>query len=180
MKGFVWNERTELAVVLLAQGESKVGVAEACGVAKSTIFNWLKVREFAQQVEETKRVMRDQVLQEGIANLVNRVRRYDLRWNQIDQFFRERGADPAHTAYPGWKTGLLCHEQKSIGAGALACIVDMYKVDTATIKEERDLAKQAAQELGQWTEKSETSFDLSGLSDEELETLERIRGKVGA
>ena len=125
-----------------------------------------------------KQALRDQVLTEGISNVADRIRRYDQRWNQIHQIFQERGADPAHADTPGWRTGLLCHEQKSIGAGALATIVDMYRVDTAALKEERDLAKQAAQELGQWTEKTESSFDLSSLSDEELEVLERIRAKV--
>jgi hypothetical protein len=37
--------------------------------------------------------------------------------------------------------------------------VEVYSVDTALLKELRDLEKQAAQELGQWTAKTEIVTD---------------------
>ncbi len=169
----------EVAAVELALGDkSETKIAEEAGVDRRTVYNWRLNEVFAKRVEENKAEIRKQVLEEGIANVVTRVRRYNKRWNQLNTVFDERAEDKSHASVPGWTTGLLCHEQRSIGSGDLATVVDIYKVDVGSIKEEREIAKQAAQELGQWEEKTRHSFDLSKLTDEELEAFERISSKI--
>jgi hypothetical protein len=166
------------AAVMAANGASHTEIAEAVDRAPDTICEWAQTDEFKRLVQEQLDAARKVILETGIADRVERVKRLGKRWNQINEVFQARANDPGHISVPGWDTGLLCHEQKSLGSGDLATVVDVYKVDTATIKEEREISKQAAQELGQWTEKVQTSYDLSNLSDEELEALERISNKL--
>lgn len=157
---FDWDAPKEKAAVLVALGElTNAQIAEQCEVGESTIYNWKGSTEFKERVEENKEEIRKRVFTEGIGDLLARVRRYNKRWGQIDQVFAERAADPAHSSVPGWTTGLLCHEQKSLGSGDLATVIDVYRVDVGTIKEERELAKQAAQDLGQWSEKKDVTTD---------------------
>lgn len=56
---------------------------------------------------------------------------------------------------PGGNTGLLVRTTKGIGSGDTFQIVDEYAVDTGLLRELREHEKQAAQELGQWIDKSE-------------------------
>jgi hypothetical protein len=69
----------------------------------------------------------------------------------------------------------------------VARIVYTYRVDVALLKERRELLKQAAIELRQWVERSESTsrdglpaaLDLSQLTDDELAQLERLTAKAG-
>ena len=72
---------------------------------------------------------------------------------------------------PGGATGLLVRDYKGKNAGAPA-----YRVDTALIAELRALMRQAAEELGQWVEKSETNtLSLKELADRLNAGRERAR-----
>jgi len=176
---FAWDETKEQAAVLVAVGElTGQEICKECGIVESTLYLWKNSEEFQSRVQENRDEIRKRVFSEGVADLANRVRRYNRRWNQINRIFEQRAADTTHAGVPGWDTGLLCHEQKSLGSGEIATVIDVYKADVGTIKEERELAKQAAQELGQWEEKTRTSFDLSSLSDEDLLALERLSSKI--
>jgi hypothetical protein len=57
-------------------------------------------------------------------------------------------------AVPGAETGLLTRTYKQIGSGEGAEKVEEYQVETGLLKELREHEKQAAQELGQWADKS--------------------------
>ena len=90
-----------------------------------------------------------------------------------DTLHPERDEEP-ETLYPAKQTVLLAE----------------YTVDTGTLAELRATLKQAAQEVGQWSEKSEVTGkdggplemrhrpDFSALSVEELRELEHIAGRV--
>lgn len=163
---FTWDQHKEEAAVLLALGELTIAeIADKVDVTDRTIYVWKTEHEFMARVTDCKAEIRERVFSEGIADKALRIRRLDKRWKAIDRLIEARAFDLAmHVA--GGDTGLLAHEQKSIGAGDLATVVDVYKADTALLKEEREIAKQAAIELGQWTEKVE--HDISKLSDAEL------------
>lgn len=177
--GSVPEEIRTKAATLIAIGDvSYTEIAKQCEIDETTLYGWRKEEWFIKKVAAALDHLRQTVMKEGIADRVERVKRLQKRWDGINKVFQERGDDPIHSSHPGWTTGLLCHEQRSIGSGDLASVVDIYKVDVGTIKEEREIAKQAAQELGQWTEKIQQSYDLSNLTDEELETLERISSKL--
>lgn len=178
MAKFTWNAQKETAAVLLAEGKLGTEIATVLDVPYPSFAAWRATPEFKARVEENRAILQKEALSAGVANVADRVRRYNKRWNGINQVFEERATDPSHMAVPGWTTGLLVHEQKSLGSGELATVVDLYRVDVGAIKEEREIAKQAAQDLGQWTERTQQSYDLSGLTDEELEVLDRINNKL--
>lgn len=146
------------AAAFVAVGElTEREIAEKVGVTDRTLRNWKGNPIFAAEVEAFKAEAARKALEVGIANRQVRLKRLNARWDQIDRIFRQRASDPNHIGVPGHDTGLLAHEQRSIGGGELATVVDIYKADTPLLKEERELAKQAAIELGQWQEKQDVT-----------------------
>jgi predicted transcriptional regulator len=181
MAKFTWTPEKEIAAMELSVGgKANYEVAELLGVTPVCVAQWKQKPEFQERMKENFKEFRQRVMSEGIADRINRIKRLNLRWNQIDKVFKDRSKDTSHMSVPGWDTGLLTHEQKSIGSGELATVIDVYRVDTPTIKEEREIAKQAAQELGQWEEKVRQVIDTSLLTDEELEIVERIQSRFPA
>lgn len=87
-----------------------------------------------------------------IAKLRNRMQRLNRRWEKGHEVIEARAADPAMQNVPGGPTGLLVRTYKQIGVGRDAETVEEYAVDTATLRELREMEKQAAQELGQWND----------------------------
>ena len=67
---------------------------------------------------------------------------------------------------PGGETGLLAQDLTKNGV--------VYKIDSAALRELREIEKQAAIEMGEWSEKREVKLDihdLRNMSDEELEAI---------
>jgi predicted transcriptional regulator len=179
MAKFTWTPEKEIAAMELSVGgKANYEVAELLGVTPVCVAQWKQKPEFQERMKENFKEFRQRVMSEGIADRINRIKRLNLRWNQLNSVFEKRAKDPFFKdSVPGWDTGLMTHEQKSIGSGDLATVIDVYRVDVATIKEEREIAKQAAQELGQWEEKTRHTIDTSLLTDEELEVLERVHSR---
>jgi phage terminase small subunit len=135
---------------------------------------------------------RAKIEQTGIAHLQSRVDGYNERRNLLLQIVRERSQHEDYRDTPGGKTGLLVHTVKQIGGGLTAERVDEFAVDTGLLKELRELEKQAAQDLGQWSEKREVTgknggpiqimprVDLSQLTDDELEVYAQLTEKAGS
>ena len=158
MSRFKWDKTKETAAALLAVGElTYQEIAAQCGVTSRSIINWLGEEQFKARVDSNVEEIRKKVLSHGIADLVQRVKRLDKRWNAIDRLIAARGMSLRDV--PGGETGLLCKEQKVLGGGEFSEVVDVYKVDAALLKEERELAKQASIELGQWQEKTAIMTD---------------------
>jgi hypothetical protein len=89
----------------------------------------------------------------GLVELSNRVDALNARWNRMHAVIDKRAADDSMTG-PGADTGLLVRSYKTLGSGDSAVTVEEYQVDTGLLKELREHEKQAAQELGQWSEKA--------------------------
>jgi hypothetical protein len=85
-----------------------------------------------------------------------RVQALQKRWDLLRKIIDERAASPEFADVPGGTTGLLVKDYK----GKDSCM-PVYRVDTATLAELRAHEKQAAEELGQWTEKRTTSVDVA-------------------
>jgi hypothetical protein len=99
------------------------------------------------------------------------------RWEKMKAVMAARAADMADV--PGGASGLLVRQYKQIGKVK----VEEYAVDTGLLRELRAHERQAAQELGQWMEKSDTSLnwsgDLADLTPEQLTKLsEQARAKA--
>jgi hypothetical protein len=75
------------------------------------------------------------------------------RWIRLHRVIDARAGDKTMTA-PGADTGLLTRTHKQLGSAEYPNVVEEYQVDTRLLKELREHEKQAAQELGQWSEKA--------------------------
>lgn len=204
-----WNSQRSLAAELLAAGSlTNAEIVARVGVGKRQYYYWLTVPEFKARVEELATAQRAALAERSISNRQARLDALDDLWQRMRQLIRERAADPAMAKVPGGRTGLLVRELKLVKVlqsrqrgkdgsegelmPARAVIeTEVYTFDSALIREIRETQKMAAQELGQWSEKVETTgagggpvelraliAQLTDLSDEELNTVERALGSV--
>jgi hypothetical protein len=162
------NSKHEKFCQLVAKGESLTAAYASAGyafesarnnaprlMAKDVIRN--RVLELQERVSES-------LVAQSIAVKEARIRAVNDRWLKMQQVIEERAKDPGLQLVAGGKTGLLAHDQKSIGGGPLAEKIDVYEVDTGLLKELREHEVQAAKELGQWIEKGELTGNIGPLS----------------
>lgn len=151
---FQWTTTRERAAQLVADDVlSDEHIASQLGLNRRTLARWKLQPAFKQRVEEHLTAARELIRAEGIANRQNRVDALSDRWNRLHQVIAARAEDLQ--AVPGGSTGLLVRQLKSIGVGENNQVVEEYIVDTGLLAELRNHERQAAQELGQWTEKRE-------------------------
>ena len=67
MSSFRWNEKTNQAPVLLAEGRTHQATANECGVNEKTIRRWLADTEFSAEVDRLSQMI-------DVANRAHRVR----------------------------------------------------------------------------------------------------------
>ena len=172
MKHFVWTKARERAAKLVADDRlTNEQIAADVGVSRRTLDNWKTWPEFQERVAQIVERTRKAILSRGIAVKANRVGSLHDRWERLQRVIEERAGDALVADVPGGTTGLLVPEpmllkvQGEMGedgrfiATGESQIVYKYAVDTGVLKELRDIEKQAAQELGQWTEKVQHSGD---------------------
>jgi hypothetical protein len=157
-------------------------------VGTRTLGQWKEHPHFMARVEGHINEFRRRVRLRGIAILENRVAALQDRWDKLKQVIKERGESSEMQTVAGGKTGLLVRQLKKVGAGADAEMVEEFVLDAALLKEMREHEKQAAQELGQWSDKHEhdhggavqIEFDLTKLTNDELDFLRKIRERATA
>lgn len=149
----------ERAAALIAQGRSDVETAAIIGVEKHSIMRWRRSATFTDRIAAEAVAIVAAVKAEGIANRQNRIDAYNDRWRRMQTVIEERATDPQFSRVPGGKTGLITVTFRGVGRGEDFQLVEEYAVDTGLLKELREHEKQAAQDLGQWTEKQEHSGD---------------------
>jgi hypothetical protein len=128
-------------------------IAAKVGITDRQLRRWKRQPAFTDLVTEIAERLAAEIRGKGLVELSNRVDALNARWGRMQAVIAERAADPTMDA-PGANTGLLTRTQKQIGSGASAVMVEEYQVDTGLLKELREHEKQAAQELGQWSEKA--------------------------
>lgn len=110
------------------------------------------------RIRELQQTLSDEVIVLEISSRNARVHALQDRWDLLRQVQRERAAyytrtdDEHDSMIAGGTTGLLVKDYKGKDADQ-----PVYKVDTGWLAEIRAHEKQAAEELGQWTEKREFS-----------------------
>jgi hypothetical protein len=119
--------------------------------------------------------------EERLSSLQQRMDGYNERRQKLLAIIGERAM--AGWNAPGASTGLLTREVKSIGAGKTFKEIEEFRVDIPLLRELRELEKQAAIELGQWTEKRDVKMDANVHAEAKvlaatftLEELERMMG----
>jgi hypothetical protein len=187
-------KKRPLAAELMAQGEmTDAQVAERVGVHPVTLAKWKTDPKFAADVEVSRAAILDAVRAEGIANKQNRINGYNEDWQKLQAVIDARATYYTEDDVPGGSTGLIVGKPVMVRVdevkGAYHTVME-YSVDDAVLARRLAIAKQAAQEMGQWTERRELTGkdgkpiqvqqappDLSDLTDEELEVLERITAR---
>ncbi len=155
---FRWSGARRLAASLLAIDElTDEQIAAEVGVSGRALWYWKAHPVFKAEVGRLTHEAAGKVLARGIAKKANRIARLDERWNLMQQVRIERAADPAVQDVPGGKTGLIVRQVKQIGAGRDAQLVEEYAVDVASLREEREMEKQAAQDVGDWEKRAEAA-----------------------
>jgi len=143
-------------------------IAAKLGIGRRTIFNWRKEQSFVDRVAFHRRELAEKIRQEGIANRQNRVDAYNKRWGLLEEIRVARSEDEWLADVPGGSTGLVVKQLKTVKHQYIPdpddedgkpsqMLVETWEsaVDTGFLNEFRQLEKQAAQDLGQWTEKKE-------------------------
>jgi hypothetical protein len=132
-------------------------IAEKVGISAPTLYRWKRDPEFLAAVDAHNAAFREIARRKGAAILDRRVAALNDRLQRMKRVIDERGDDPGMQGVPGGKTGLLVRTVKAVGRGEDFELIDLYEVDTGLLKELREHEKQAAQELGQWAERTEIS-----------------------
>jgi hypothetical protein len=159
---FRWTGRRHEAAQLLADAElPDWEIAGQLGIGRATLSRWKAAPGFAARVKQIADELGAVALRYAIGRRARRVAWLDDRHKEMLQIIAERAAAPEMQGVPGGTTGLLCRTVKSIGSGPSAREVEEYEVDTALLKEMREHLKQAAVELGQWSEKADVTVGPS-------------------
>lgn len=165
-----FTEIKEKAARLLAEDVlADHEIAEQCGVSRTALAKWKKKPGFAARVEEIKTAYSERALRHGLAKKERRVSVLNDLHDRMLRVIEERSQDEEYSEIPGGKTGLVTKNLKGIGKGDDFQVVEVYEVDTGTLKEIRATQEQVAKELGQWTEKRTISFKRpEDMTDDEL------------
>lgn len=151
---FVWSNQREDGARLVAEDrQTDAAIAASLGITKRQLERWKRHPDFQRRVREIVRAEREAILARGIAERQNRLDAMDERHQRLSLIFQERAQEPEMRKVPGGKGGFLVRRFKQIGTGPDATLVEEYEADVGLSRELRELEKQAAQELGQWTEK---------------------------
>jgi hypothetical protein len=153
--------RTLAAQLVAEDALTNEQIAERCGVTRQALDKWKRHPEFSARVAAILEQTRAALLARGITAKQNRLDGYDDLYQRLHTLIEQRAADPELQDVPGGATGLLIHRERVIGSGDNARAIDEYEYDAAVPAEMRALAKQAAQELGEWTERQEHSGSLT-------------------
>ena len=162
-----WLVRHERAAQLVANKVPFKDIATELGVSVQAIDNWQQEPQFRARVQEILSIQRAALMDLGIADKRARVARLEDKVLKLEAFFAARAAQQQARleglpAIPGAETGLVAVTYKSAGKK----VIEEYAADTGSIAEMRNLLRQAAIELGEWTEKQE----LTGKDGKDLTT----------
>lgn len=147
-----WTKARTLAAQLVAEDElSDVEIARRIRKSKTWLENQKLSVAFAGRVRSIRDQMAADLYREGLAVRQNRLDALNDRWRRMQRVIEERSKDETMQNVPGGTTGLMVRTWKPMRDGSA---LPEYAVDTALMAEMRATEKQAAQELGEWSEKS--------------------------
>ena len=160
--------RQEQAALLVALGQlTEAEIAQRTGTKFGTLKRWKAWPEFAGRVEALRAAFARSVEARGIADRQARVQKLQDLLDRMTAIVEGRAADMA--SVPGGASGLLVRQYKQTGKDSYEV---EYAFDAALPREMRATMQQAAQELGQWTTKSELKVsDLDAAIERELAKL---------
>lgn len=162
---FRWNPAREKAAALLASpDQTSETIGKAVGVTARQIDNWRAHPDFRVRVAEHVAAQTAAIQVKGIAARENRVAAYNDRWERMQRLLAARAAGMGQDEIEGGDTGLLVRKVKTVqllnGVSITRTEAFEYELDAALLREMRELEKQAAMEVGQWTEKNQNTTEV--------------------
>lgn len=152
--GILSNPKHEHFAQTLASGVSAtaayVKVYGPSGGAGQSAARLLKNAEICSRLLEIREAISANTIQLEISDRNARVKALQDRWDRLRRVIDERATSVEYADAPGGSTGLLAKDYKGKDATQ-----PIYRVDTGLLAELRNHEKQAAQELGQWSEEKE-------------------------
>lgn len=177
---FEWTAKRLKAAKLVSEDTlTNEEIAEKLEIERRTLDRWKAHPDFKVEVQRIVEETRQKLINRGVLERQNRLDALNDRWNRMRRVIEQR-AEVYKDEAAGGNTGLIVKQVKGIGKGADFQIIEMFAVDTGLLKELREHEKQAAQELGEWVDKSQHTFDLKNLTDEDLILLEQLRRKLNS
>ncbi len=159
---FRWTTpRLKAAELVADDALSDEQIAAAVGVSRMTLHTWRQHPEFIVKVTARREAQRAAIEAKGIADKQNRIAFLNERHVALRQVVKERGEDESIAHIPGATTGYVVRTFKTIGVGPHAQTIEEHGIDTGLLKEFRAHEQQAAQELGEWVEKKDTTLDAT-------------------
>lgn len=151
---FTWSAARTKAAILLAEDRlSDEEIAAQVGVSRRGMAKWKCVPEFQARIQQHRDELDRAVSRYSIAKPRERIRVLDRQQTKLLDLQEARAADYAGRV-PGGETGMMIPQVKIGGGGPDGPMVVTEWVRDDISPEIRALQKQAAQELGQWSEKS--------------------------
>ncbi len=160
-KAIRWTKKSREAAQLYAEGVPIYRICERCKITHGTMEKWIEHPDFKRHAALCGKKISTEMARISIANRVRRLQKMDRRHQLLEQVIEERADAPEMANAPGGKTGLLAHDVKVVGRER----VDVFAVDTAMLKEMRELEKQAAIEAGQWNENTTPLLQEEAMRD---------------
>jgi hypothetical protein len=157
------TKKREKAAHLIAEdylSDEKIAVKVQIG--RRTLARWKADPRFSARVKEIATAYAERALRHGVARKECRIAVLADLHDRMLTVIGERAESADLADVPGGKTGLVTKMLKGIGKGDDFQVVEVYEVDTGTVKEIRALQQQVAEELGQRIDRSET-LDLNKL-----------------
>jgi hypothetical protein len=152
------NSKHEQFALLVAKGVSAskayVSAGYSAAGAKVSASRLLTNANVCSRIREIQETLSAGTIALEISSRNARVQALQNRWDRMRRVIDERATSPAFADVPGGTTGLLIRSSKGKDADQ-----PVYKVDTSLLAELRAHEKQAAEELGQWSEKRELTGD---------------------
>jgi len=190
--------RREEAAQLVAAGHlTFVEISDRMGVTERQLYTWRQQSEFKARVDAINAAFAEETGRYAIAQRARRVAALDDQRRRLARIIDARAAavsaaDPTHDPLclgafrsaalaAGFDTGFVTLEWATTPKGGFR---PQFKVDVGLSAELRALAKQAAQERGEWVDKvapttpdgnaSYTPLDYSRLSEAQAHEYESI------
>jgi len=174
-----WNTKRVRAAQLVAEGQlTDEQIAADIKIGRATLHRWKLEPIFQARISQITEQMAEAIRKKGIRLRENRLAKLDAITTKLEQVFEERAKRALEVSEdaesPGLvtelKTGLVLIQHKRYGTE--------YVVDTPALREYREYMKQAAIEVGEWTEKQEiTGADSGPLTVQILDSIAKVYGK---
>jgi len=151
--------RQEMAALQVAlDQQSDVQIARQVGITDRQLLRWKRLPLFAARVQELRAAFARAVEGRGIADRQARVQELQGLLDGMKAIVAGRASDMPMV--PGGESGLLVRQYKQVGKDDFR---EEYPFDAGLVREIRATLQQAAQELGQWTERRQVSLSVDEL-----------------